>query len=402
MPYLRIADVRAIGRKAIADGEVGKCPKCGSPNLDGLIPPDFESRRCVDCGKVSDQWRIKEGITAIGLDGQSDGGAGGPQGGGLISGEVAPVPPGPPNLKRTKMGRLVPEADVVPFSGSGPITFVSPNSSLPWQRRKRLKIKERSMRAIPASYHTYRNRTIGLPESVQIEWADDLLDDAHDLGYKFHNTNHGPGGQTTHILKHPSNGNTLHINDGPHPSDKHWMVRSKSGETLHQGAADHDHDWSLERTGKMKPTTDWTKRTDPILHSKPAYARERGLTFAHEAVTEEEGFLTGHPVDATQIGKIMIRVLDSVNLQIYAPSRILEQVEAYKFFEQFQMLIPKTPMLSIRVMESIASWWRNFAEIGDLLEIDCTTGFASVTNQKARRFYTLGSLGSVPDGTIPA
>ena len=113
-------------------------------------------------------------------------------------------------------------------------------------------------------------------------------------------------------------------------------------------------------------------------------------------VRESEGFLDGHPVDATLTGKIQVLVLDSVNLKVLAPSRILESVEAYKFFEQFQFLLPRTPMLNINVMESIASWWRNFAVEGDLLEIDCTSGFATVTNELTNNVYGLGCLGNIP------
>lgn len=113
-------------------------------------------------------------------------------------------------------------------------------------------------------------------------------------------------------------------------------------------------------------------------------------------VRESEGFLDGHPVDSTLTGRIQILVLDSVNLKIHAPSRILEQVEAYKFFEQFQQLLPRTPLLNINLMESIASWWRNFAMEGDLLEIDCTSGFATVTNELTNNIYALGCLGTVP------
>lgn len=548
MAYLTKDEALAAYREGVKNGTIGRCPKCGSPNLSGLIAPDFESRRCDDCGKVSDQWRIREGISAVGLDGQTDGGSPGPQGGSAHSGEEFEPPrvvhprlrdrkyqatetsaeapaslvdepaavltkldrikgahaatqaygtadkgtlgykwkksrpqhdmsesntqfitfihhpflgirslPGSVehnkifdkhsidntdrydwgrgsvavyhNDKRvhvanyksertsahdaslkdvishlsSKHGFKIPsgyrvttrsmgEADVVPFSGSGPTTILDPNASLPWQRRKKVK-KENRVRTLPASYYAFRNESIGLPESVQVaEWMDDLLDDADALGYKHHASNRGSGGQVTHVFKHPGTGNSLHINDGPHPTDKHWMIRSKSGDTLHQGSADADHDWFLDRTGPMK-NKDFTKQTWAIGKvNKPS--------FAHESLSEESGFMVGSPTDATQIGKIMIRVLDNVNLQIYAPSRILEQVEAYKFFEQFQMLIPKTPMLSIRVMESIASWWRNYAEIGDLLEIDCTSGLASVTNRRNNRFYVLGTLGSIPSASI--
>lgn len=139
------------------------------------------------------------------------------------------------------------------------------------------------------------------------------------------------------------------------------------------------------------PTTFITN--EPLPWNGP---RRRG---PRRKVAEHEGYLLGHPVDATQTGLIQIQVLDSTNLRVNAPSRILEQVEAYKFFEQFQFLLPRTPMLNIRVMESISSWWRNFAEEGDLLEIDCTSGFAKVTNLLTGNFYGLGCLGSIPTYT---
>lgn len=113
-------------------------------------------------------------------------------------------------------------------------------------------------------------------------------------------------------------------------------------------------------------------------------------------VRESESWLSGGPVDRTQTGKISIRILDDVNVSIHAPGRILEQVEAYHLFEQFQYLLPKSPMLNTRVMEQISSWWRNYAERDDLLEIDLTTGLATVTNPVTQNFYALGSFGSIP------
>ena len=137
-------------------------------------------------------------------------------------------------------------------------------------------------------------------------------------------------------------------------------------------------------------------------HPWNAHAKRMLSKHFNESISEEEGFMVGYPTDSTQVGKIMIRVLDNVNLQIYAPSRILEQVEAFKFFEQFQMLLPKTRMLNIRVMERIAVWWRDYANVGDLLEIDCTSGFATVTNKRNNRLYALGTFGSIPDGSLSA
>jgi len=116
-------------------------------------------------------------------------------------------------------------------------------------------------------------------------------------------------------------------------------------------------------------------------------------------IVEHEGYLIGHPTDATQTGVIQITILDSTNLKILAPSIIYEQVEAYKFFSEFMRMLPLTPMLNINMMESISSWWRNFAEEGDLLEIDCTSGFATVSNSLTGNFYGLGSLGTAPTST---
>jgi len=118
-----------------------------------------------------------------------------------------------------------------------------------------------------------------------------------------------------------------------------------------------------------------------------------------ESLGETEGYLLGHPTDATQTGMIQIAVLDNINLRVHAPSRIFEQVEAYTFFAQFQFMLPHTPMLNANVMESISSWWRNFAIEGDLLEIDCTSGFAKVTNTITGNFYGLGCLGNIPTYT---
>lgn len=122
----------------------------------------------------------------------------------------------------------------------------------------------------------------------------------------------------------------------------------------------------------------------------------RKLARARRRVSEAEGYMLGHPTDATFTGRISILVLDSTNLKVNAPFRILEQVEAYKFFEQFQFLLPRTPMLNTTVMDSIARWWREYAEEGDLLEIDCTTGYTTVTNERTNNVYSLGSLGSIP------
>ena len=113
-------------------------------------------------------------------------------------------------------------------------------------------------------------------------------------------------------------------------------------------------------------------------------------------VRESEGYFQGHPTDATLTGVIQVLILDNVNLKVLAPSRILESVEAYKFFEQFQQLLPRTPMLNAHVMESIASWWRNFAVEGDLLEINCSSGQTRVINQFTHNVYALGCLGNGP------
>jgi hypothetical protein len=58
--FLTKAETLKAYYKGINEGTIGKCPKCGSPNLGGLIPPDFESRKCDDCGKVSDKWKINK------------------------------------------------------------------------------------------------------------------------------------------------------------------------------------------------------------------------------------------------------------------------------------------------------------------------------------------------------
>jgi hypothetical protein len=110
--------------------------------------------------------------------------------------------------------------------------------------------------------------------------------------------------------------------------------------------------------------------------------------------------MVGHPTDATLTGLIQIQILDETNLKVYTPWRILEQVEAYHFFEQFQFLLPRTPMLNTTVMDSIARWWRNYAQPGDLLEIDCVNGFAKVLNEETGNFYTLGCLGTMPSSPV--
>lgn len=243
--YLTIDDALDAYAQGVREGTIGKCPKCGSPNLGGLIAPDFESRRCDDCGKVSDQWRIKEGISAAGLSGETDGGDPGPSGGSTHSGEEEEEPTLHPGVS---------EADVVPYSGSGGITHLQSSAPLPWDRSKRKRQK----------------------------------------------------------------------------------------------------------------------------------------------VKESEGWLTGHATDLTSTGKISIRILDNQNLEVLAPQRILRQIEAYHFFEQFQILLPHTPMLNIRAMDRIAEWWRSMAVPNDLLEIDCTTGFATVTNYRTNNFYAVGHFGSIP------
>jgi len=57
--FLTVDEARAAYREGVRDGSIGKCPHCGSPNLGGLLPTDFESRKCIDCGKVSDKWRVQ-------------------------------------------------------------------------------------------------------------------------------------------------------------------------------------------------------------------------------------------------------------------------------------------------------------------------------------------------------
>lgn len=57
--YLTLDDCRKAYREGIREGSIGKCPNCGSPNLEKSEQgPQF--RECVDCGKTSDQWRITE------------------------------------------------------------------------------------------------------------------------------------------------------------------------------------------------------------------------------------------------------------------------------------------------------------------------------------------------------
>src|ERR1700733_13722712 len=56
--FLTISDCKKAYAEGVADGSIGKCPECGSPNLDPINKNG--SRHCVDCGTVSDQWRIKE------------------------------------------------------------------------------------------------------------------------------------------------------------------------------------------------------------------------------------------------------------------------------------------------------------------------------------------------------
>jgi hypothetical protein len=53
-------------------------------------------------------------------------------------------------------------------------------------------------------------------------------------------------------------------------------------------------------------------------------------------------------------------------------------------------------MLNAAMMESISSWWRNFAVSGDTLSIDCTSGFGTVENALTGNFYGLGSFGTAP------
>ena len=55
--FLTIADCRKAYQEGVKDGTIGKCPSCGSPNLDSRTA---EFRKCVDCGKTSDKWRINE------------------------------------------------------------------------------------------------------------------------------------------------------------------------------------------------------------------------------------------------------------------------------------------------------------------------------------------------------
>lgn len=154
---------------------------------------------------------------------------------------------------------------------------------------------------------------------------------------------------------------------------------------------------------KMKAPSDW--KVDHGFHNSSHFIRTtvKGTFEASnfhglgESLTEDTGFMLGRPTDATLTGKIQITILDNVNIRIIAPSRILESVEAYKFFEQFQILLPRTPMLNANLMESISSWWRNFAVPGDILEIDCTSGFSTVTNAANGNYYGLGCLGNAPD-----
>jgi hypothetical protein len=69
--FLTYAECRKAYYEGVKDGSIGKCPGCGSPNLSGLIAPDFESKKCVDCGKTSDQWRIKLKEEELDEDGEA-------------------------------------------------------------------------------------------------------------------------------------------------------------------------------------------------------------------------------------------------------------------------------------------------------------------------------------------
>lgn len=121
-----------------------------------------------------------------------------------------------------------------------------------------------------------------------------------------------------------------------------------------------------------------------------------------ESVTEATSYWSGSPTDTTRLhGSIRIKVLDESNFAVRAPDRIIDQVAAYRFFEQFQILLPRTAMLNANTMFRISEWWKNFAKRGDILEIDCTTGFATVMNETTGNFYAIGHFGNAPD-LLPA
>lgn len=114
-------------------------------------------------------------------------------------------------------------------------------------------------------------------------------------------------------------------------------------------------------------------------------------------IKESETYLTGGPVDKTRTGQIEIRIKEGATIDVRSPDRILDNVNAYLFFEQWQQLLPKSPLLQASTMYRISEWWKMHSEHGDLLSIDLTTGQGTVVNESTGKAYSIGHLGSIPD-----
>lgn len=56
--FLTRAECIQAYHEGVADGTIGKCSNCGSPNLTEIQEDDC--RECVDCGNKDSSWRIKE------------------------------------------------------------------------------------------------------------------------------------------------------------------------------------------------------------------------------------------------------------------------------------------------------------------------------------------------------
>ena len=325
-----------------------------------------------------------EGIGADGLSGTVDtGGITGPSGGSPYSGEdedqVKPNQIPDPKIKMVREGRdnhaingacpfcgskkfdgLLPtdfesqhcskcgrvvvthdsnvmESDVLAYSGSAGITFTDQNATLPW---------DRDQVSTPVKKRVKVKEVAGNPPSPY-------------LGFGTYNVE-------------------VHYKDRRPKHTASFASISKAEKYVD--------------SMKDKPILSGAKSLFLIDKDRNEFIREHHF----ESIHESEGFMLGYPTDATSTGKIQILVLDNVNLKVHALWRILEQIEAYHFFEQFQFLLPRTPMLNVNVMDSVSRWWRSHAIPGDLLEIDSVTGQSVVTNETTNNMYSLGCLGTMP------
>lgn len=193
----------------------------------------------------------------------------------------------------------------------------------------------------------------------------------------------GEGFYPTHATHLKRAGYKLHSTDRrPGYSSEIWTKDAPGRES------------DLQNTIDVSSNGDWT-------HRQGATLKGNGKSFQlrrYLGIDESESYLTGSPTDKTRLtGQIQIRIREGTTIDVRSPDRILDNMNAYIFFEQWQQYLPKSPMLQANTMFRISEWWKLHAEQGDLLSIDLVNGATRVVNEASGKQYSLGCFGTQPD-----